>query len=178
VILGHQELANVIQPVPDDENLWVLAAGPLPPNPAELLNGLKVREVFASLRGSFDLVLVDSPPVLPVTDAVVLSKNADGTLIIVAAGRTKRGDLRRTVENLAQGNAPIIGMILNGVARHGGYGRGHGYSYGPYVSDNTLKPTQARRSSKVAPRHVNGQIIIPTPTPGEVDAYQLKSRNP
>ncbi len=69
VLLGQQTLEQALQQVPGYDCLWVLGAGPVPPNPAELLDGPKAREIFATLRENFDLVLVDSPPVLPVTDA-------------------------------------------------------------------------------------------------------------
>jgi len=127
VLLGEQSLEQALRPVSGYESLWVLPAGPIPPNPAELLSEPKTRKIFASLAESFDLVLVDSPPLLPVTDAVVLSKQVDGTLLVVAPGQTKRVTLRRSAEKLAQVNAPVVGMILNGVAERSGYGYGYGY---------------------------------------------------
>ena len=130
VLLGEQSLADVVQPVSGHETLWLLGAGRVPANPAELLNGPAARELFAALRAEFDLVLIDSPPVLPVTDAAVLSKDADGTLMVVAAGQTKRVDLRRAAEKLAQVNAPMVGTVLNEVTRQTGYGYGSGYGYG------------------------------------------------
>ncbi len=130
VLLGEQSLADVVQPVSGQETLWLLGAGRVPANPAELLNGPAARELFAALRAEFDLVLIDSPPVLPVTDAAVLSKDADGTLMVVAAGQTKRVDLRRAAEKLAQVNAPMVGTVLNEVTRQTGYGYGSGYGYG------------------------------------------------
>jgi receptor protein-tyrosine kinase len=130
VLLGEQSLAEVVQPVSGHETLWLLGAGRVPANPAELLNGPAARELFAALRAEFDLVLIDSPPVLPVTDAAVLSKDADGTLMVVAAGQTKRVDLRRAAEKLAQVNAPMVGTVLNEVTRQTGYGYGSGYGYG------------------------------------------------
>ena len=127
VLLGEQSLEQALRSVSGYESLWVLPAGPIPPNPAELLSEPKTREIFASLAESFDLVLVDSPPLLPVTDAVVLSKQVDGTLLVVAPGQTKRVTLRRSAEKLAQVNAPVVGMILNGVAEQSGYRYGYGY---------------------------------------------------
>ena len=111
---------------------------PAPPNPAELLSGRKAREVFATLRENFDLVLVDSPPVLPVTDAMVLSNYADGTLVVVAAGQTRRTQLQRTAEKFHQAKAPVVGLVLNEVSRQGGYGDTYGYGYGSYTADSTL----------------------------------------
>jgi len=134
-ILGEQPVEELVQSIPGDENLWLLASGQPPPNPAELLNGLRVQEIFSTLRKLFDLVLIDSPPVLPVTDAVVLSKDADATLLVVAAGQTRRGDLQRAAEKLAQVNARITGIVLNETSRQaGGYAYRYGYA-GTYASD-------------------------------------------
>ena len=123
----------------------VCSAPARPPNPAELLDGPKAREIFAALRENFDLILVDSPPVLPVTDAMVLSKYADGTLLVVAAGQTKRTELQRAAERFAQANAPVVGIVLNEVTKQSAYGSGYGYGYGygPYAPDASLVPVQA-----------------------------------
>ncbi|MEP7022380.1 MAG: polysaccharide biosynthesis tyrosine autokinase [Actinomycetota bacterium] len=136
VMLGQAALADVVQPVPGQQNLWMLPAGPLPHNPAELLNGHRAQEVFATLREHFDLVLIDSPPVVPVTDAVILSKDADATLLIVAAGQTARGHLKRAAEKLRQVGAPLVGIVLNETTRQAArsYGNAYGYGYGSYSS--------------------------------------------
>jgi receptor protein-tyrosine kinase len=127
--------------------LWLLGAGPVPPNPAELLDGPKARQIFATLRENFDLVLVDSPPVLPVTDAMVLSKYADGTLLVAAAGQTKRAELQRAAERFSQARASVVGIVLNEVTKQSaygsGYGYGYGYGYGSYAPDASLVPVQA-----------------------------------
>jgi polysaccharide biosynthesis transport protein len=145
VLLGQQTLEQALQQVPGYDCLWVLGAGPVPPNPAELLNGPRARKVFDALRENFDLVLVDSPPVLPVTDAMVLSKYADGTLLVVAAGQTKRAELQRATERFTQANSPVVGIVLNEVTKQIGYGTGYGYGYGygAYAPDASLVPVQA-----------------------------------
>ena len=127
VLQGERTLEQELQQVPGYDCLRVLGAGVLPPNPAELLNGPKARQVFATLRENFDLVLVDSPPVLPVTDAMVLSTYADGTLVVVAAGQTRQAALHRTAERFAQAKAPLVGIVLNQVTKENGYGYGYGY---------------------------------------------------
>ena len=90
-------------PVPGFDRLSLLPAGPVPPNPAELLNSAPARDIFTRLRDDFDLVLIDSPPVLPVTDAAILSRHADATLMLAAAGQTRRGDLHRAVGEAGPG---------------------------------------------------------------------------
>jgi polysaccharide biosynthesis transport protein len=145
VLVGQQTLEQSLKQVDGYDCLWVLGAGPVPPNPAELLNGPRARKVFATLRENFDLVLVDSPPVLPVTDALVLSKYADGTLLVVAAGQTKRAELHRAAERFTQAKSPVVGIVLNEVTKQNGYssGYGYGYGYGSYESDTSLVPAQA-----------------------------------
>jgi capsular exopolysaccharide synthesis family protein len=130
VLLGEHALPQVIQPVQGDRRLCLLPSGPLPPNPAELLSGQGVREVFAALAENFDIVLIDSPPLLPVTDSVLLSRQVDATLLVVAAGQTRRGELHRAAEKLEQVSAPVIGIVLNEVTRLGN--TGYYYQYGSY----------------------------------------------
>jgi capsular exopolysaccharide synthesis family protein len=151
-ILGERPVEDLVQAVPGDDNLWLLGSGQMPPNPAELLNGRRIQEVFSTLRGLFDLVLIDSPPVLPVTDAVVLAKDADATVLVVAAGQTSRGDLQRAAEKLAQVNARVVGLVLNEASRQGaGYGYGYQYGYGgTYVSDQPPVPVPAQLNGSVA----------------------------
>jgi capsular exopolysaccharide synthesis family protein len=146
VLLGEATLDAAVQPVPGYESLSLLAAGALPSNPAELLTGPAARQLFADLRERFSLVLIDSPPVLPVTDAVLLSTVADATVLVVAAGQTRRGDLERAAEKLAQVNATVAGLVLNEVTRQNGYGHGYGNGYGygyGYGSYSTKLPVPA-----------------------------------
>jgi polysaccharide biosynthesis transport protein len=157
VLLGERTLEQVLQPVPDHDRLSLLPAGPIPPNPAELLNGARAREVFADLSKRFDLVLIDSPPVLPVTDAAVLSQHVDATLMLVAAGQTRRGELHRAVEKLDQAGTKILGLVLNKVSRQAG--RSYGYSYG-----YSYKPYQAVPSTESAAANPNGSHRAPDPS--------------
>jgi capsular exopolysaccharide synthesis family protein len=153
-ILGERPLEDLIQPVPGDSNLWMLPSGQPPPNPAELLSGMRAQQIFSTLRELFDLVLIDSPPVLPVTDAVVLSKIVDATVLVVAAGQTSRGDLQRAAEKLGQVNAHITGIVLNETTRQGGYGYGYQYGYGgTYVSDLALPAVPAQLNGNSATAH-------------------------
>jgi capsular exopolysaccharide synthesis family protein len=147
--------------VPGQDRLTLLPAGPIPPNPAELLDSDRAGEVFASLRERFDLVLIDSPPVLPVTDAAILSRHADATLLLAAAGQTRRADLRRAVEKLDQVGTTILGLVLNKVSKRTGrsYGYGYGYSY-------EYKPYRAAPSpATTATPHPNGSRRVPDHTP-------------
>jgi polysaccharide biosynthesis transport protein len=115
VLLRTASISEAVQKVPGRERLYFLSAGPPPPNPSELLSHPRTMELFEALKAQFDIVLVDSPPVLPVTDAAVLSRVADGTLVVANAGTTTRKALRATTTVLDQVGAPIIGFLLNAV---------------------------------------------------------------
>ena len=97
------------------QGLRVLTAGPLPPNPSELLASPAMAEVIARLGQMADLVLFDAPPVVAVTDAAVLSAQVDGVLLVVQAGRTKREHIERAQTLLEKVRARVIGAVLNDV---------------------------------------------------------------
>jgi succinoglycan biosynthesis transport protein ExoP len=129
VMLGEAPLSEALQTVRGSSKLRLLASGPLPPNPSELLASDRAVELFESLRKQADTVLIDAPPVLPVTDAAVLSSRVDATLLVATANVTTRKALARAVEVLANVDAPLVGTVLNGVDAEGGYGYGYGYGY-------------------------------------------------
>ncbi len=137
VLLGKVPLASALQPVPDQPRLSLLSSGPLPPNPSELLSSARTVDVLTSLQAEADIVLVDSPPVLPVTDALVLSGRVDATLLVCVAGATTRKDAARAVELLQQIDAPLVGTILNGITAESGYGYDYGYRYEAFASQSS-----------------------------------------
>ena len=97
------------------ENLRVLPAGPLPPNPSEMLGSRRMSEVIVQLKGEADYVLFDTPPVVIVTDAAVLATRVDGVLLVVSAGKTRRELAQRAKGLLDKVNAPLLGVVLNNV---------------------------------------------------------------
>ena len=122
------------------ENLRVLLAGSIPPNPSELLGSRRMQDFLDQVRGEYDMVILDTPPVNVVTDATVLCPRVDGVLVVVRAGRSARGSVLRTVEQLNRASAHMLGFVLNGatsgVGSYGGsYGRYGRYGrYGQYGS--------------------------------------------
>lgn len=118
-----------------DENLSLLCAGEVPPNPSEMLSSRRLAEVLQELAEVYDWVVVDSSPVLPVSDAVALSRNVDGTIVVAQAGRTTRRQLMNSLDQLQQVSATMVGLVFNRVSTKrrisGGYGYG-GYGYGGY----------------------------------------------
>jgi polysaccharide biosynthesis transport protein len=130
VLTGQQPLDRALSPVPGVDGLWALGTQEVVKNPTELLGGQRMRSLVDDLGGRFDIVLIDSPPVLPVADALILSGYVDAVLLVVAAGHTRRGELRRATEKLAQANAPVVGTVLNKATAQDGYGYGYGYGHG------------------------------------------------
>jgi non-specific protein-tyrosine kinase len=95
------------------ENLQVLTSGPVPPNPAEILASQRMSEMLALLRSKAEYVLIDTPPIIAVTDAAVLAPKVDGVLIVINAGKTKRDLAVKARDMLRQVNANILGVVLN-----------------------------------------------------------------
>ena len=122
VVLGEMPLSAALQEVPGEARLQLLATGPIPANPSELLSSSRAGQVLSALRKEFSIVLIDCPPVLPVTDASVLSARVDGTLMVATVGTTTGKQVSRSLELLRQVGAPLIGMVLNGVGAQGNYG--------------------------------------------------------
>jgi succinoglycan biosynthesis transport protein ExoP len=130
VLLGTDPLADALQSVEGYPSLGVLASGPPPPDPSELLSSHRTREVIEALQSRSDLVLIDSPPVLPVTDPLVLSGFVDATLLVVSTDQTNKRALHRSVELLSQIDAPLMGTVLNEVGPERAYAYGYtGYAY-------------------------------------------------
>ncbi len=126
VLVGEASLADAMRSttVP---NLTLLAAGHIPPNPAELLSSPKYAELIAELKRRYDWVVIDAPPVMPVTDASVVANNSSGVLFVVGSEMTPRNNAMAAVEQLRGANAKFIGAVLNRVDI-----RRHAYYYSPY----------------------------------------------
>jgi capsular exopolysaccharide synthesis family protein len=120
----------------DVENLFVLPSGPRPPNPAELLDSNRMSFLLSYLKRRFDRVILDSPPVLPASDAVLLSPQTDGVVLMVKAGGANREMVKKAVEQLQVAQANLIGIALNevDVKREGYYKYYHKY-YSKYYGE-------------------------------------------
>jgi capsular exopolysaccharide synthesis family protein len=133
VLLGRVSLDDAIQRH-EDSDLDVLASGTIPPNPAELLQSNAMADLLKQIRDRYDMVIIDAPPLLPVTDAALLASQADGALLVVRYGKTTKDQLAQAVARLHQVDARPIGVVLNMVPnkrRSVGYGYGYGYGYAP-----------------------------------------------
>ncbi|HST23538.1 MAG TPA: polysaccharide biosynthesis tyrosine autokinase [Blastocatellia bacterium] len=108
------KLVDVMQKLPIP-NLWILPCGPIPPNPAEMISSARMKEMIRVLGESFDHIIIDSPPLLKVTDPVILSTLVDGVILVVHGGKSTRDIVRRTRQELSQAGAKIFGVVLNNV---------------------------------------------------------------
>jgi len=115
VLTGSATLEQAITRSTVLPNLNILPAGTPPPNPAELLASINMRDVLEQLRGQYDHIVVDTPPTLSVTDAVVLSPRADAIVLVIRSGQTTKQALRRSRDILMQVNAKVSGVLLNAV---------------------------------------------------------------
>ena len=106
------------------DGLQLLASGPLPPNPADMLGSRRLDEIIAALSDSAEMILFDAPPVIAVTDATVLGSKVDGVLLVVSAGKTRRDHAERAKEMLEKANVRIVGAALTNAPKDssmGGY---------------------------------------------------------
>jgi receptor protein-tyrosine kinase len=143
LLVGEVTLDAVVRPAERIERVSVLPAGPTPPNPSELLSSNAMLELIDRLSKMADFVIIDCPPVLPVTDAVLLSEIVDGTVLVAMAGESTRKTVARAVRLLHQIDAPIIGLVLNAAGAEDTYGDHYGNYSGSSETD-LLPPDRAR----------------------------------
>lgn len=140
-IMGQGNLSELAVATPV-QNLRVLPAGTLPPNPAELLGSARAREVVRLLGDQFDLVIFDTPPLLMASDPAILGTLVDGVLLVLRAGRTSRDTARQAVRQLEAVGAHVLGTVLNDpdgkLPRYEGHygGYSYGYGYGSYYGED------------------------------------------
>lgn len=113
-LLGTYTLDEVIKPT-GIENLDIITAGDIPPNPSELLSSNAMRKALSVLQQRYDMILLDSPPVIAVTDAAVLSTRTDALLLVVSSGYVNRKEVERAIQLLSNVRANLIGVLLNGL---------------------------------------------------------------
>jgi capsular exopolysaccharide synthesis family protein len=126
-------------------HLSVMLSGPTPPNPSELLGSDRMKHLIHEVRGKFAYVIFDSPPVLAVTDSIVLAASADGVVLCVHGGQTPRDLVQRSAERLRQSNIPVLGAILNNLDLKQ-YGYSFKKSYYDYYEEETQAKEPARKS--------------------------------
>ncbi|PGZ76398.1 CpsD/CapB family tyrosine-protein kinase [Bacillus sp. AFS029637] len=112
VLSGQANIMQCIQKT-DIENVYVMASGPIPPNPAELLGNRVMDEVLLEAYNMFDIVLIDTPPVLAVTDAQILADKCDGIILVVRSEKTEKDKIVKTKQLLDKASGKILGVVLN-----------------------------------------------------------------
>lgn len=133
-LVGQDELDKIISPT-KIPNLALLSSGTIPPNPPELLGSKRMREMLEILKHRFDFVVIDAPPVIPVTDPVVVSTMVDGVLLVIGGQQTPRDLVQAAVAQLCDSQARILGVVLNRVdMRSAEYTDYFRYNYGTYYS--------------------------------------------
>lgn len=145
VLAGSAELDDVLQEGAPGSNVQVLGAGRTPPNPSELLGSQTMRKLLERMGQDY-MVIVDSPPALPVTDPSVLAKAADGVVIVAQANRTNLDDLNKAVGRLRTVEATVLGAVLNHVPRRGSSANEYGYYSDGYYYSST--DSRSRKKSK------------------------------
>src|SRR5919199_692578 len=157
VLAGQYELDDVLVAW-RRQTLTVLPSGPVPPNPSELLGSQHMGHLLKVLAARYDYVIVDTPPLLPVTDAAVLATLTDGALLITRHNKTNRDDIERAAHSLEAVNARLLGTVLNAIPQRArGYGYGYGYGYAEEPARTKGRDARPpRRAAKPAPEPLPG----------------------
>jgi capsular exopolysaccharide synthesis family protein len=139
VLSGRATVGDVIQRVRVGEDLFLLGSGATPPNPSELLGSRAMRDLVATLSDEA-LVIIDAPPLLPVTDGAILSTVVDGVIVVVNARKTNRDQLERALSSVRKVGGHVLGVVLNRVPQRGESARSYGYYGGAYYAADGDRP--------------------------------------
>ncbi|MFT4262360.1 MAG: polysaccharide biosynthesis tyrosine autokinase [Nocardioides sp.] len=161
VLVGRAEIDDVLQEHADVPGLQVMAAGAIPPNPSELLASRTMRDLLRQLSERW-LIIVDAPPLLPVTDAAILSTACDGTIVVAGFGKTLDTELAEALANVRSVNGKVLGVVFNRVPRRLAPSRYYGSSYG-YVGEAPSLPAQ---EAVMTGKHYEGKRAKPADRPG------------
>ena len=112
------DLDDVIQRSPIEENLYILTAGQIPPDPTPLISSKKMQNLVKELEESFDLVIFDMPPILGLADAKILAPLTDGMLFVVGLSKTERSMLKSVLDSIKISRANVLGIVANGVKNY------------------------------------------------------------
>lgn len=143
VLTGEIDLATAIHATEID-GLSILGSGLSPANPAEILGGGQFQQMLRDVRSEFDFVLVDTPPLLAVSDPCIVAPYTDGVLFVVRLGKNRRETVTRAQELLLTHEMNVLGVVINGVPADGPYGDGYGYGYGAYTRPSVQKAVGSR----------------------------------
>lgn len=174
VLIGKASLADVVQPW-GDHGLEVITSGAIPPNPAELLQSKAMEAVLIEIRQRYDVVIVDSAPLLPVTDAALVASQTDGAILVTRFGKTTRDQAGQAAQRLQAVDAALLGTVLNFAPIRGLAGYGYGYGYSPQRSSTTWR--QRRKAAKMASTEAQTDLAVGQ-APGLAKEHSDRSNEP
>jgi capsular exopolysaccharide synthesis family protein len=137
-LIGAADVNDLLQPWGEDD-LYVLTSGTIPPNPSELLGSDEMKHLILGLENAFDTVIIDAPPLLPVTDAAVLSQHVSGVVLVIGSQRSSQQDLERSLASLSMVEAKLLGIVLNRLPSKGP--DAYAYARYEYQSKESEAPT-------------------------------------
>lgn len=159
LLAGTKSIEEVLQPTGVD-NLQAICSGPIPPNPAELIGSVRFEEIMTELEERCDLVLLDTPPCIPVTDPLIMAARADGVVLVLNAGNTRKNAVRHVCTLLERARARTVGVVFNCVqANKGGY---YYYTYYQYSGDGYYADAAAQERRRRNGRSADDALPGPT----------------
>lgn len=178
VIAGQVKLREAVKQT-ESAGLYVLPCGPVPPNPSEILNGKRFAQVMEVLCNAFDRIVIDSPPVMPVTDARILAASTDLTILVLRADKSTGRMSRHARDGLLSVGANILGVVVNDMSKRKGEGY---YGYGGYYGQPENKNGMAANDAHDEVRHRDGHgdgisadmVIDPVVEPGDIHSRALQ----
>lgn len=182
VLTDRADITDVLQRAPDISDLYVLTAGTIPPNPSEVLGSERMHRLLEELAGAA-MVIIDAPPLIPVTDSAVLANQADGALVVVSVGKTTYDLAEKALDALKKANGRALGVALNKAPVKGADASPYAHAYSREYFDATqpVSPESGvRRSSdpqggfsfgdEVLSRDVRDDVVVPYDASADVDA--------
>lgn len=150
-LVSDIDVNGLLQPWGED-NLYVLTSGQIPPNPSELLGSEEMRALITGLEHAFDSVIIDAPPLLPVTDAAVLSQHVGGVVVVVGSHKVRQHDLEKSLGALSMVKSRVLGVVLNRLPVKGA----DAYAYGYYGVENNRKSSMTSETKRVSRKRAVG----------------------
>jgi capsular exopolysaccharide synthesis family protein len=144
-LIGSSDVNDLLQQWGDD-NLFVLASGQIPPNPSELLGSEEMKQLILRLEHAFDTVVVDAPPLLPVTDAAVLSQHVGGVILVIGSQKLRRADLEKSLSALKMVGSNLLGVVLNHLPAKGPDAYSYSYSYSSVQTSSSKAVGRSKRT--------------------------------
>jgi len=162
-LVGQADVNDLLQPWGEDE-LYVLTSGQIPPNPSELLGSETMRQLIIRLEHAFDAVVIDAPPLLPVTDSAVLAQYVGGVIMVIGSQKIKYADLEKSLGSLEMVKAELLGVVLNRLPNKGPDAYAYSYySYTSYEQKTLTRGGQKRHPRRERNKNASAKPLSSTP---------------